>query len=341
MGNTIFDAKRFIGRKFEDPDIEKIKESCTFEVVERKNNPKFRVICFKEEKLLSPEQISAMILNKLKRLAERKLQQSVNEVVITVPAYFNGEQREATLSAAQLAELRVLRLIHEPTAAILAYGLDQKFELEDKKILVYDLGAGTFDLTIVRCKNEVFQVVYSNGDSALGGRDFDTNLAKYLEPEVKKNCGSGLGESREARHKLIEACKLAKHSLSGGISTEIDVKKLINGNDFKVTLTRARFEALNENLFNKTIQYVDDALSEAKLSVDEISFVLLVGGSTKIPKIRELLMNKFPDVSRLMYTGDPDQIVARGAAIQAAMIKKSAELMSVTLADVCPLSLGE
>ena len=271
-----------------------------------------------------------MLLTKLKEQAEKSLDLKISEAVITVPAYFNSEQREATLAAAKIAKLDVIRLIHEPTAAILAHGLDKNFEFEEKLILVFDLGGGTFDITIVKCKNEVFTVVKTTGDSALGGRDFDSRLMSFLEPEVAKQCGKGLPESKIAMMKLMENCKQAKHQLSSETNGKIDIPELINGNDFNETISRARFEAISDDLFKRIEKYVEEILEEAKLQPDNIDFVLLVGGSSKIPKIRESLKEKFGQ-QKVIYNGDPEQIVARGAAIQAALIKKSAELKSVVL----------
>ena len=329
-----------IGRMSEDEHLQTARSSWKFKTVERKGQLCYDVVCYGEKKVLTPVQVSGMILSRLKKEAEKFLETSISEAVITVPAYFNNTQREATVLAAQAADLKVLRIINEPTAAILAHCDDQKFATGDKKILVYDLGGGTFDITIVECQDEILEVLATSGNSFLGGRDFDQKLAEYLFTEVEKQCGKCVKDNKRAFIRLLQACNIAKHQLSSAASATIAVDNLINGKDFLSKISRARFEKLNEHLFKKTLDSIQTALTDAKLQKKDIDAVLMVGGSSRISKIRQMVKDFFPDTP-LLNSGNPEETVARGAAIQASLIKAfSDQLMQVVLIDVCPLSLG-
>ncbi|XP_075264179.1 uncharacterized protein LOC142356096 [Convolutriloba macropyga] len=337
--NTLYDAKRLIGRKFSDHNVQSLLSHVKCNIVQNNGEPCYDVICYGEQQLLSPTQVSGMILSRLKSDTEKYLGYPISEAVITVPAYFNNKQREETVLAAQIAGLKVLRIINEPTAAILAYGHNENFEVSAKNILVYDLGGGTFDVTIVECDEEVMDVRATSGDSFLGGRDFDRNLADFLTKEVDKQCGAGVKENKRSFVRLQNACNLAKHHLSSASSSKITIDSLVNGNNFKTSVSRARFEQVNKTLFEKTFESIDNALKDSGLRKDEIDAVLLVGGSTRIVKIREMVNNYFPGVP-VVNCGNPEETVARGAAIQAGLIKGKEGLGEVVLLDVCPLSLG-
>ena len=329
-----------IGRSADDENLQTVRSLWKFKTVERKGQICYDVVCYGEKKVLTPVQVSGMILSRLKKEAEKFLETSVSEAVITVPAYFNNTQREATILAAQTADLKVLRIINEPTAAILAHCDSQNFATGDKKILVYDLGGGTFDITIVECQDEIIEVLATAGDLFLGGRDFDQNMAEYLIAEVEKQCGKGIKDNKRAFTRLLQACNLAKHQLSSAASATVAVDNLINGKNFISKISRTRFEKLNEPFFKRTLDSIQTALTDAKLQKKDIDAVLMVGGSTRILKIRQMVKEIFPDTP-LVNSGNPEQTVAHGAAIQASLIKApSDQLMQVVLIDVCPLSLG-
>ena len=329
-----------IGRTPDDENLQTARSSWKFKTVERNGQICYDLVCYGEKKVLTTVQVSGMILSRLKKEAENFLETSISQAVITVPAYFNNTQREATVLAAQTADLKVLRIINEPTAAILAHCHGQKFATGDKKILVFDLGGGTFDITIVECQDEIIEVLATAGDSFLGGRDFDQNMAEYLFTEVEKQCGKGIKDNKKAFIRLLQACNIAKHKLFSVTSTTVVVDNLLNGKDFTSNISRARFESLNEHLFKKILDCIQTTLADAKLQKKDINAVLMVGGSSRILKIRQLVQEFLPSVP-LVNSGNPEETVARGAAIQASLIKApSAQLMQVVLIDVCPLSLG-
>ena len=329
-----------IGRAYDDERLQAVRSSWKFNTVQKNGQLCYDVLCYGKKEVLTPVQVSGMILSRLKKEAEKFLETSISEAVITVPAYFNNTQREATALAAQTADLKVLRIVNEPTAAVLAHCDGQKFATGDKKILVYDLGGGTFDITIAECQDEIIDVLATSGDSFLGGRDFDQNMAEYFVRHVEKQCGKGIKDNKRAFIRLLQACNISKHQLSSVTSTTVVVDNLLNGKDFTSNISRARFEGLNEHLFKKTLDSIQIALIDAKLQKEDINAVLMVGGSSRIFKIRQMIQEFFPGTP-LVNSGNPEETVARGAAILASLIKApSAQLMQVVLIDVCPLSLG-
>jgi len=343
--NTIYDAKRLIGKKFDDPFIQQEIKLLTYDVSSSPNNkPIININFMNESKSLEPEQISAMILTKLKEISENYLGEKVTKAVITVPAYFNDEQRQATKDAGAIAGLNVLRIINEPTAAAIAYGLD-KTEITSnsggKNILIYDLGGGTFDVSLLTLDGGIFEVKATNGNTHLGGEDFDNILTDYCVQEFKKKTKIDLTKSVKALRRLKTACERAKRTLSSTTSTNIEVEALFDGHDFNLNITRAKFENLCNNIFQSTLEPVENVLSDAKMSKNQIDEVVLVGGSTRIPKIQEILSNFFNGKS-LNKTINPDEAVAYGAAVQAALLSgsKDEKLDQLLLIDVTPLSLG-
>jgi len=339
--NTIFDAKRLIGRNFDDKDIQNDMLSWPFEVVSKNNKPFFKVSHLGEIKQFSPEEISSMILSKLKDIASSYLGTEVKNAVITVPAYFNDAQRQATKDAAAISGLNVQRIINEPTAAALAYGLDKNSK-EEKNILIFDLGGGTFDVSVLCLDEGVFEVKSTCGNSHLGGEDFDNKLVAHFIQEFKrKNKGLDISKNPRAIRRLRTACERAKRTLSTATNASIEIDALYEGIDFYTSITRAFFENLNLDLFKSTLKPVESALKDSKLSKNEIDEIVLVGGSTRIPKIQELLSNFF-NGKTLCKTVNPDEAVAFGAAVQSAVL--SGESVGggdgIVLLDVNPLSLG-
>jgi len=332
--NTIFAVKRLIGRRYDDPTVEKDKGLVPYKIVRASNGDAWVEA---EGKSYSPSQISAFILQKMKETAEEKLGEKVNQAVITVPAYFNDAQRQATKDAGKIAGLEVLRIINEPTAAALAYGLDKK---KQSKIAVYDLGGGTFDISILDIGDGVFEVKSTNGDTFLGGEDFDMRLVNYLADEFQREQGINLRNDNLALQRLKEAAEKAKIELSSTTQTEINLPFITaNASGPKhlvVKLTRAKFESLVEDLVQKTIEPCLNALKDAGLTAKEIDEVVLVGGMTRMPKIQETVQKIF---GREPHKGvNPDEVVAFGAAIQAGVLQ--GDVKDVLLLDVTPLSLG-
>tara|TARA_B100000965_G_scaffold214682_1_gene179498 strand:- start:1230 stop:3149 length:1920 start_codon:yes stop_codon:yes gene_type:complete len=332
--NTIFAVKRLIGRNFEDPTVKKDIETAPYKIIKADNNDAW--IEAKGNKY-SPSQISAFVLQKMKETAEKYLGQAVSKAVITVPAYFNDAQRQATKDAGKIAGLEVLRIINEPTAASLAYGLDKK---TNKKIAVYDLGGGTFDVSILELGDGVFEVKSTNGDTFLGGEDFDNAIVNYLLSEFKKESGIDLKSDKLALQRLKEAAEKAKIELSSATQTEINLPFITadktGPKHINLKMTRAKLEALVEDLISRTLPPCKTALKDAGLSASEIDEIVLVGGMTRMPKVIEEVKSFFgKDPNKSV---NPDEVVAMGAAIQAGVLQ--GDVKDVLLLDVTPLSLG-
>lgn len=333
--NTIFDVKRLIGRKFKDSTVQADKKLFPFALVDKKGIPNIEV----SNKKFSPEEISAMILRKMKETAEAFLGSPVTHAVVTVPAYFNDAQRQATKDAGTIAGLKIDRVINEPTAAAIAYGLDKQDREEN--ILVFDLGGGTFDVTLLSIDNGVFEVRATAGNTHLGGEDFDQRLMDYFIAQFKRKHSIDISSDKRALQRLRKQCELAKRTLSSQTSASIDCEALSNGVDFSSTISRAKFEELNSDLFKKTLVPVTQVLKDAGMSKNDVDEVVLVGGSTRIPKVQSLLSDYF-NGKKLNKEINPDEAVAYGAAVQGGILSgdASAETKDVLLLDVAPLTLG-
>jgi heat shock protein 1/8 len=342
--NTVFDAKRLIGRKFNDSVVQADMAHWPFTVKEKSGGKPVIEVDFKgERKEFLPEEISAMVLTKMKQTAEAYLGGEVRDAVITVPAYFNDSQRQATKDAGAIAGLNVLRIINEPTAAALAYGLGKKKEGE-QNVVIFDCGGGTHDVSLITIEDGIFEVKATAGDTHLGGEDFDNSLVDYCVQEFqKKNKGVDLKSSARALRRLRTACERAKRNLSASTQAMVEIDSLIDGIDFSVTITRAKFESLCEAAFKRTIAPLEQVLRDAKMSKDEIHEIVMVGGSTRIPKIRDLVSGFF-NGKKLNDSVHPDEAVAYGAAIQAHILTSDKDTQDSTsdliLLDVAPLSLG-
>ncbi|RNA04934.1 heat shock 70 kDa cognate 4 [Brachionus plicatilis] len=338
--NTVFDAKRLIGRKFDDPSIQADMKHWPFKVINEASKPKIQVEFKSETKSFNPEEISSMILLKMKETAEAYLGHKVTDAVITVPAYFNNYQREATKDAGTISGLNVLRIINEPTAAAIAYGLDKKVQHE-RNVLIFDLGGGTFDVSILNIEKGIFEVKSTAGDTHLGGEDFDNRMVNHFIEEFKRKHKKDLSKNKRAVRRLRTACERAKRTLSSSAQANLEIDSLHEGIDFYTSLTRARFEELCSDLFRGTLDPVEKALRDAKLDKSKIDDIVLVGGSTRIPKVQKLLQDFF-NGKELNKSINPDEAVAYGAAIQAAILSgdKSEAVQDILLLDVAPLSLG-
>ena len=339
--NTIFDAKRLIGRSFDDPTVQSDRKNWPFQVINESGRPKFRVQSKETWKTFAPEEISSMVLTKMKETAEAYLGQTIKDAVITVPAYFNDSQRQATKDAGMIAGLHVKRIINEPTAAALAYGLDKNLSGE-KNVLIFDLGGGTFDVSILTIDDgSLFEVRSTAGDTHLGGEDIDNRMVNHFVEEFKRKYKKDLKGNSRALRRLRTACERAKRSLSSSTQASIEIDSLAEGIDFYSKITRAKFEELCNDLFRSCLEPVEKALRDAKLQKNQIHEVVLVGGSTRIPKVQQLL-EEFFDGKQLNKSINPDEAVAYGAAVQAAILAgdQSAEIKDVLLLDVTPLSLG-
>ncbi|CXI32999.1 heat shock protein 70 [Plasmodium berghei] len=332
---TVFDVKRLIGRKFDDKEVAKDRTLLPYEIVNNEGKPNIRVQIKDKPTTFAPEQISAMVLEKMKEIAQSFLGKPVKNAVVTVPAYFNDAQRQATKDAGAIAGLNIVRIINEPTAAALAYGLDKK---EETSILVYDLGGGTFDVSILVIDNGVFEVYATAGNTHLGGEDFDQRVMDYFIKMFKKKNNIDLRSDKRAIQKLRKEVEIAKRNLSVVHSTQIEIEDIIEGHNFSETLTRAKFEELNDDLFRETLEPVKKVLDDAKYEKSKIDEIVLVGGSTRIPKIQQIIKDFFngKEPNRGI---NPDEAVAYGAAIQAGIILGE-ELQDVVLLDVTPLTLG-
>ena len=345
--NTIFDAKRFIGRDFADTSVKQDASHCPFQIEADQNGKcRFRVNYKNEDKTFTPTEISSMILTYMKSTAEAYLGSKVTDAVITVPAYFNDAQRQATKDAGAIAGLNVLRIINEPTAAAMAYGLGSEGktkskEGEDLRVLIFDLGGGTFDVSVLTIGDGVFQVLSTAGDTHLGGEDFDNRMVSHFIAEFKQKNKKDISDNKRAVRRLRTACERAKRTLSTSTSASIEIDALYEGVDFYTTITRAKFESLCDDLFRQCLAPVERALTDAKLSKGSIDEVVLVGGSTRIPKVQSLLQNFF-NGKELSKSINPDEAVAYGAAVQAALLTGNGgpDLDSILLVDVAPLTLG-
>ena len=338
--NTVFDAKRLIGKKFTDSSVQSDMKHFSYDVINKEGKPFISVDFMGENKVFSPEEISSMVLIKMKEIAEAYLGSTVTDAVVTVPAYFNDSQRQATKDAGTIAGLNILRIINEPTAAAIAYGLDKNDKTE-RNILIFDCGGGTFDVSILNIDDSIFEVRATAGDTHLGGEDFDTILVEHFAEEFRKKHKQDISENKKALRRLRTACERAKRTLSSATTANIEVDSLYDGIDFNASITRAKFENLCDSLFRKTMAPVEQVLKDSKLSKSQIDEVVLVGGSTRIPKIQQLLSDFF-NGKELCKSINPDECVAYGAAIQAAILtgSKDEKISDMLLLDVCPLSLG-
>ncbi|XP_054770049.2 heat shock 70 kDa protein IV-like [Lytechinus pictus] len=338
--NTIFDAKRLIGRRFTDDNVQADMKHWPFTVTNKGGKPMLQAEYMGENKTMAPEEISSMVLTKMKETAEAYLGQKVTDAVITVPAYFNDGQRQATKDAGVIAGLNVLRIINEPTAAALAYGLDKKLK-EEQHVLIFDLGGGTFDVSILAIDDGIFEVKSTAGDTHLGGEDFDNRLVHHLAEEFKRKHKKDMRSNPRSLRRLRTAAERAKRTLSSSASASIEVDSLYEGADFYTNVSRARFEELCSDLFRKCLEPVERAIVDAKIDKIKIDTVVLVGGSTRIPKIQKLLQ-EYLNGKDLNKSVNPDEAVAYGAAVQAAILSgdQSEEIKEVLLVDVAPLSLG-
>ncbi|GJC85108.1 HSP70 chaperone [Colletotrichum tofieldiae] len=340
--NTVFDVKRLIGRRFDDPTVKKDIESWPFKVVDDNGSPKVQVEYLGETKTFSPQEVSSMVLLKMKEIAEVKIGKKVEKAVITVPAYFNDNQRQATKDAGAIAGLNVLRIINEPTAAAIAYGLGAGKSGKERNVLIYDLGGGTFDVSLLNIQGGVFTVKATAGDTHLGGQDFDTNLLDHCKKDFQRKTKKDLSGDPRALRRLRTACERAKRTLSSGAQTTIEIDSLFDGEDYTTQITRARFEDLNAKAFNGTLEPVAQVLKDASIEKSGVDEIVLVGGSTRIPRIQKLL-SEFFDGKKLEKSINPDEAVAYGAAVQAGILSgkaTSAETADLLLLDVVPLSLG-
>ncbi|CAH2261941.1 jg6998 [Pararge aegeria aegeria] len=339
--NTVFDAKRLIGRRFDDPKVQQDLKHWPFQVVSENSKPKIIVEYKGQQRKFSPEEISSMVLTKMKEIAETYLGGTVKDAVITVPAYFNDSQRQATKDAGVIAAINVLRIINEPTAAALAYGLDKDLKGE-KNVLIFDLGGGTFDVSILQIsEGSLFEVRSTAGDTHLGGEDFDSRMVDHFCQEFERKYKKKMSDNPKALRRLRTACERAKRTLSSSTEASLEVDALHEGIDFFSKVTRARFEELCSDLFRQTLGPVERALQDANLNTREIHDVVMVGGSTRIPKVQRLLQEFFSG-KLLNLSINPDEAVAYGAAVQAAILtgSKDARIQDVLLVDVIPLSLG-
>jgi len=335
--NTVFDAKRLIGREWGDKSVQHDSKFFPFKLVEQDNKPHIQVTVSEGKiKQFAAEEISAMVLTKMKETAEAYLGKKVTHAVVTVPAYFNDAQRQATKDAGVISGMTVMRIINEPTAAAIAYGLDKKEG--EKNILVFDLGGGTFDVSLLTIDNGVFEVVSTNGDTHLGGEDFDQKVMQYFMQLYKKKKGKDIKSDNRAVQKLRREVEKAKRTLSTQYQVKVEIESFIDGEDFSETLSRAKFEELNMDLFKSTLKPVKRVLEDAGMQKDEINEIVLVGGSTRIPKIQQLVKDFFD--KKEPSTGiNPDEAIAFGASVQAGILGGE-EAGDVVLLDVCPLTLG-
>ncbi|KAJ6568553.1 heat shock protein HSS1 [Mycena capillaripes] len=342
--NTVFDVKRFIGRRFDDNEVQADLKHFPFTVVGRGGKPYIRVQYRGEHKEFSPEEISSMVLLKMKETAEAYLGTTVKDAVLTVPAYFNDSQRQATKDAGTISGLNVLHIINEPTAAALAYGLDKKLTGRgERSVLIFDLGGGTFDVSLLTMGDRVFEVKATAGDTHLGGEDFDNRLVDHFSAEFKRKNKKDLSSDHRAMRRLRTACERAKRTLSVATQTSIEIDSLFEGISFHTSLTRTRFEELCEDLFRSTLKPIKKVLRDSKINKLNVNEIVLVGGSTRIPRIIALVSDFF-NGKEPNKTINPDEVVACGAAVQAAILSGAAweetDCVGLNLRDVAPLSLG-
>jgi len=336
--NTIFDAKRLIGREWTDKTVQSDVKYFPFKVINKNEKPHVEVKTGAEKtQVFAAEEVSSMVLTKMKEVAEAYLGKKVSHAVVTVPAYFNDAQRQATKDAGVIAGLTVMRIINEPTAAAIAYGMDKKEG--EKNVLVFDLGGGTFDVSLLTIDNGVFEVVSTNGDTHLGGEDFDQRVMEHFIKLYKKKKGKDLRKDVRAVQKLRREVEKAKRSLSAAHQVRVEVESLIDGEDFSETLTRAKFEELNMDLFRSTMKPVQKVMEDADMQKKDIDEIVLVGGSTRIPKIQTLVKEYF-NGKELSRGINPDEAVAYGAAVQAGVLSGEPDTGEIVLLDVNPLTLG-
>merc|ERR1712195_334716 len=337
--NTVFDVKRLIGRKFTDKTVQADKKLFPFDLVNKKGKPFVQVLINGEKKAFAPEEVSSMILQKMRQTAESYLDKEIKNAVVTAPAYFNDAQRQATKDAGTISGMKVDRIINEPTAAAIAYGLDKKGG--EKNILVFDLGGGTFDVTLLTIDNGVFEVLATNGDTHLGGEDFDQRVMEYMMKLFKKKYKKDMSKDKRAMQKLRREVEKAKRALSSTHQARVEIEALFDGEDFSETLTRARFEEINNDLFKNTLGPVKQVMEDSGLKKTQIDEIVLVGGSTRIPKVQQLIKDYFNGKEPNKGI-NPDEAVAYGAAVQGGILSGEGgdELNLVLLIDVTPLTLG-
>merc|ERR1711972_341983 len=332
---TLFDVKRLIGRRFKDSTVQKDIKLLPYKITDKNSKPMIAVQVKGEEKVMAPEEVSSMVLTKMREVAENYLGKEVKHAVVTVPAYFNDAQRQSTKDAGTISGMNVLRIINEPTAAAIAYGLDKKAE---QNILVYDLGGGTFDVSLLTIDNGVFEVVATNGDTHLGGEDFDQRVMQHFIKIFNKKHSKDMSKDKRSLQKLRREVEKTKRALSSTHQARVEIEALYDGVDFSETLTRARFEEINNDLFKNTMGPVKQVLEDSGLKKNQIDEIVLVGGSTRIPKVQKLIKDFFggKEPSRSI---NPDEAVAYGAAVQAGILSNVVD-ESILLLDVAPLSLG-
>merc|ERR1712003_181217 len=339
--NTVFDAKRLIGRKFADPGVQSDMKHWPFKVLSGPGGTPLIEVEYKgERKSFKAEEISSMVLTKMKEIAEAYLGKEVKNAVVTVPAYFNDSQRQATKDAGSIAGLNVLRIINEPTAAAIAYGLDKKGD--EKNVLIFDLGGGTFDVSLLTIEEGIFEVKATAGDTHLGGEDFNNRMVDHFLTDFKRKYKKDMSSNQRSLRRLRTACERAKRTLSSSTQAHIEIDSLFDGIDFNATITRARFEDLCMDYFKKCIDPCEKVMRDAKIAKSAVDEVVLVGGSTRIPKIQSMLADFF-NGKEPCKSINPDEAVAYGATVQAAILSgadKSEKLSELLLLDVTPLSLG-
>ena len=334
---SIANSRRLIGRRYDEPSVQEDIKHFPFEVVNKDGRPAVKIEVNGEFKLFTPEEVSGMILTKMKEIAESYLGQKVTHAVVTVPAYFNDQQRQATKDAGTISGLNILRIVNEPTAAAMAYGLDQA--PGERKIIVFDLGGGTFDVSLLSIEDGVFEVLATAGDTHLGGEDFDQRVIDHFVKTFNKKHNVNITKDLKALGKLKREVEKAKRTLSSQMSVRIEIESFFDGKDFSETLTRAKFEELNLDLFKKTLKPVEQVLKDANIKKSEIDDIVLVGGSTRIPKVQQLLEDFFGG-KKASKNINPDEAVAYGAAVQAGILSGESGLGDMVLVDVCPLTLG-
>jgi len=340
--NTIFDAKRLIGRDWDDSTVQGDAKYFPFSLEKKGGKPVVKVAMGEHgEKRLTPEEISAMVLTKMKATAESYLEKNITRAVVTVPAYFNDAQRAATKDAGTIAGLNIVRIINEPTAAAIAYGVDKNIKGEERNVLVFDLGGGTFDVSLLTISDGVFEVLATSGDTHLGGEDFDQRVMEHFIKLIKKKMGKDIRQDNRAVQKLRREVEKAKRALSSTHQTRLEIESLVDGEDFSETLTRAKFEELNIDLFKKTLKEVTKVLEDAELTKKEIHDIILVGGSTRIPKVKQLV-KEFFNGKEPRSGVNPDEAVAEGAALQACILSgdRCGDGDDLLVIDTNPLSLG-